>query len=206
MERTPEPIPAALGFRVKSGWAMAVLLAGPSDVPRLISCQTVLLSDPKIPQSKQPYHAALELPEKEGKLATRKLRDVVRGAAKKSIDTLLKEAAALQYGVRGAALVVGSLVDPATLHNEHIRAHGLEGQLFRTVLENAFRARKIPCEAFLEKGAYETAAGMLRTAPAQIKRAVAGLGESHEGSWRAEEKLAALAAWMALHAGGKVAL
>jgi hypothetical protein len=177
---------------------MAVLLTGPSDAPRLISCQTVLLSDPKIPQSRQPYHAALELPEKEGKLATRKLRDVVRVAAKKSIDTLLKEAAALQYGVRGAALVVGSLVDPATLHNEHIRAHGLEGQLFRTVLENVFRVRKIPCEAFLEKGAYETAAGMLRRAPAQIKRAVAGLGESHEGSWRAEEKLAALAAWLAL--------
>jgi hypothetical protein len=177
---------------------MAVLLAGPSDAPRLISCQTVLLSDPKILQSKQPYHAALELPEKEGKLATRKLRDVVRGAAKKSIDTLLKEAAALQYGVRGAALVVGSLVDPATLHNEHIRAHGLEGQLFRTVVKDAFRARKIPCEAFLEKGAYETAAGKLRRAPAQIKRAVAGFGESHEGSWRAEEKLAALAAWLAL--------
>ena len=102
--------------------------------------------------------------------------------------------------------MVGSLVDPATLHNEHIRAHGLEGQLFRTVLEETFRARKIPCEAFLEKGAYETAAGMLRRAPAQIKRAVASLGESHEGSWRAEEKLAALAAWTALHAGGKEAL
>jgi hypothetical protein len=185
---------------------MAVLLAGSSDAPKFISCQTVLLSDPKIPQSKQPYHAALELPETEGKLATRKLRDVVRCAAKKSIDTLLKEAAALQYGVRGAALVVGSLIDPATLHNKHIRAHGLEGQLFRTVLEETFRARKISCEAFLEKGAYETAAGMLRRAPAQIKRAVAGLGESHEGSWRAEEKLAALAAWMALHAGSKTAV
>jgi hypothetical protein len=179
---------------------MAVLLAGPSNAPRLISCQTVLLSDPKIPQSKQPYHAALELPGKEGKLAARKLRDIVYGAAKKSIDTLLKEAAALQYGVRGAALVVGSLVDPATLHNEHIRAHGLEGQLFRTVLEDAFRARKILCEAFLEQDAYEKAAGMLGRTPAQIKRAVAALGESHEGSWRAEEKLAALAAWIALNA------
>jgi hypothetical protein len=32
---------------------------------------------------------------------------------------------------------------------------------------------------------------------------IAGLGERHEGSWRAEEKLAALAAWMALRAGAK---
>ena len=200
LARTSKPVPAALGFRVKSGWAMAVLLAGSGDEPQLIICRSVLLSDPKFPQSKQPYHAALELPGKEGKLATRKLRDVVRGAAKKSIDTLLREAVALEYEVRSAALVVGSLVDPGTLHNEHIRAHGLEGQLFRAVLEDAFRARKILCEAFLEKGAYETAAGMLRRAPAQIKRAVAALGESHEGSWRAEEKLAALAAWIALNA------
>jgi len=179
---------------------MAVLLAGPASAPKLVRCQTILLSDPKIPQSKQPYHAALELPEKEGKLATRKLSHVVHGVAKKSVCTLLKEAVGLQYGVRGAALVVGSMVDPATLHNEHIRAHGLEGQLFRTVLEDAFRALKIPCEAFREKGAYESAAEMLKRTPAQIKRAVAALGESHEGSWRAEEKLAALAAWMALHA------
>jgi hypothetical protein len=198
LAKTGKPIPAALGFRVKSGWAMAVLLAGSSSAPKLVRCQAILLSDPKIPQSKQPYHAALELPGKEGELAARKLRDVVRGAAKKSVGTLLKEAVALQYGVRGAALVVGSLVDPATLHNEHIRAHGLEGQLFRTVLEDAFRARKILCEAFLKQDAYETAAGMLRRTPAQIKRAVAALGESHEGSWRAEEKLAALAAWVAL--------
>jgi len=200
LARTSKLIPAALGFRVKSGWAMAVLLSGSEGEPQLLICRSVLLSDPKIPQSKQPYHAALELPEKEGKLATRKLRQVVHGAAKKSVGTLLKEAVTLQCGVRGAALVVGSLVDPATLHNEHIRAHGLEGQLFRTVLEDAFRARKIPCKAFLEKGAYETGAGMLRRTAAQIKRAVAALGESHEGPWRAEEKLAALAAWMALHA------
>jgi hypothetical protein len=204
--RTSNPNPAALGFRVKSGWAMAVLLAGPASAPRLVRCEAILLSDPKIPQSKQPHHAALELPEKEGKALTEKLRKVVADAAKNSVDELLKRASEEGYGVRGAGLVVGSLVDPATLHNDHIRAHGLEGQLFRTVLEDAFRARKIPCEAFLEKGAYETAAGTLRRTPVQIKRAVAGLGESHEGSWRAEEKLAALAAWMALHAGGKVAL
>src|SRR5579859_1816250 len=179
---------------------MAVLLAGPASAPKLVRCQAILLSDPKIPQSKQPYHAALELPEKEGKALTRKLRSVVAAAAKRSVKEILRQGTAEGYDVGRAWLVVGSMVDPATLHNEHIRAHGLEGQLFRTVLEDALRALKIPCEAFREKGAYESAAEMLKRTPAQIKRAVAALGESHEGSWRAEEKLAALAAWMALHA------
>ncbi len=198
MAKTSKPTPAALGFRVKSGWAMAVLLAGPSNAPKLVRCQAVLLSDPKIPQSKQPHHAALDRPGKEGKTLAEKLCRVVTSAAKQSVQQLLDQAVADGYGVMGAGLVVGSLVDPATLHNEHIRAHGLEGQLFRTALEDALRGQKIPSESFLEKGAYETAAPVLRRSASQIKRGIAALGNSHDGSWRSEEKLAALGAWVAL--------
>ena len=198
MREAKPAIPAALGFRVKSGWAMAALLAGSVDNPQLVFCRSVLLSDPKFPQSKQPHHPALKLSEKEGKALTRKLRTIVRGAAKKSVAALLKEAAELKYNVRGAALVVGSMVDPATLHNDHIRAHGLEGQLFRSALQDALRAQRIRSDAFLQKGAYETASPALKRAPPQAKQAIAELGESHDGSWRAEEKLATLAGWVAL--------
>lgn len=201
MARETKPIPAALGFRVKSGWAMAALVAGASDDPQLIFCRSVLLSDPKFPQSKQPHHAELRNPGKDGKSTTRKLRSIVRSAAKKSVKALLKEAQELRYEIKGAALVVGSMVDPATLHNDHIRAHGLEGQLFRTVLEDAFRAQSLPCAAGLEKGAYERAAPTLGRTVIEVKRAIVALGESHDGSWRAEEKLATLAAWAALLSG-----
>ena len=203
MEAIPKAIPATLGFRVKSGWAMAVLLAGPRNAPKLVRCQAVLLSDPKIPQSKQPCHAALDLPEKEGKALRKKLEGIVAGAAKKSVHELLKQARAEGYGVSGAVLVVGSLVDPATLHNEHIRAHGMEGQLFRTVLEGALGEQGIPSKVLLEKTAYGTASSAFGKSPADTRRMIAGLGELQEGSWRAEEKLAALAAWMALGAGDK---
>jgi hypothetical protein len=201
LERTAKPVPAALGFRVKSGWTMAVLLRGPSNAPRLIKCQTVLLSDPKIPQSKQPLHAALELPEKEAKAVSEKLRKIVAHAAKESVRELLEQAKAAGYEVSEAGLVVGSLVDPATLRNDHIRAHGLEGQLFRTVLEDALGERGISTLVLLEKGAYLAASPRLGKSAAVAKRWIARLGDSHQGSWRAEEKLAALAAWVALSAG-----
>lgn len=203
LAKTSKPTPAALGFRVKSGWAMAVLLAGPASAPKLVRCQTVLLSDPNIPESKQPCHAALELPEKEGAAVTKKLGRVVVGAAKKSVEELVKQASAEGYAVEGAGLVVGSLVDPATLHNEHIRAHGLEGQLFRTVLEDALREHGLPCRVHLEKNVYLIASPALSKSAAVAKRMISELGESHEGSWRAEEKLAALAAWVALAEIGK---
>jgi hypothetical protein len=205
LARDIKPVPAALGFRVKSGWAMAVLLAGPASKPKLVRCQAILLSDPKIPQSKQPHHAALELPAKEGRVLSKKLRKIVADAAKKSVSELVNQAIAEGYTVDRAGLVVGSLVDPATLHNEHIRAHGLEGQLFRTVLEDALGEQGIPYKVLLEKTAYMTASSALRKAPADAKRVIACLGMSHEGSWRAEEKLAALAAWTSLCACNKKA-
>jgi hypothetical protein len=201
LKLTTKPIPAALGFRVKSGWAMSALLTGPADAPKLIQCRAVLLSDPKIPQSKQPHHAALELPASEAETVTRELRKVVTDAAGKSVRDLLNEASELQYEVRGAGLVVGSLVDPATLHNEHIRAHGLEGQLFRTVLEDAFGEKNLSCHVLLEKFAYQTASSSLRKSTEETKKWIADMGKAHEGSWRAEEKLAALAAWVALCTG-----
>jgi hypothetical protein len=54
----------------------------------------------------------------------------------------------------------------------------------------------------LEKGAYTKAAATLSTTETKAKNTVAQLGDAHEGSWRAEEKLAALAAWMALAGRG----
>jgi hypothetical protein len=199
MAQNPDLAPAALGFRVKSGWAMAALVSGSASSPKLLLCRSVLLSDPKVPESKQPYHGALERPEKQAAASTARLRKVVSSAAEESVAHLLNQAADAGCTVRGAALVVGSLAEPASLHNEHIRAHALEGQLFRTVLEEAFRLRGIPCTAFLEKTAYATAAVALGKSVAEAKSVAAALGNSHNGSWRAEEKLAALAAWTALN-------
>lgn len=50
---------AAIGLRVKSGWATAVLLAGPIQSPRVLDRRIVELSDPKVPASRQPFHSTL---------------------------------------------------------------------------------------------------------------------------------------------------
>ena len=122
--------PAALGFRVKSGWAMAAVLVGTTASPTLLRCAPALLSDAHFPGTKQPYHAALELSEKEAKVILQKLRKLVAAATKRSVTSLLKEANNAGYVVRGAALVVGSLVDPASLHNEHIARTRWKGNCF----------------------------------------------------------------------------
>src|SRR5438874_12042865 len=54
-----KPQPAALGFRVKSGWAAAVLLTGTARSPQLCDVRRIDLSDLRFPETRQPYHAAM---------------------------------------------------------------------------------------------------------------------------------------------------
>jgi hypothetical protein len=66
MARTDSWQPAVIALRVKSGWATAVLLAGPIDAPVVLDAGIVYLSDPKVPDSKQPYHDGMYVARKRG--------------------------------------------------------------------------------------------------------------------------------------------
>jgi len=190
---------AALGFRVKSGWAAAVLLSGAVSLPRLTDVRRIDLSDPRLPETRQPYHAAMGKLETDTRRINRRLR-VVRRITQKSIATLL---AGYQqnFKIRRAALVVGSKIDPRSIANAHIRAHALEGQLFRSVLEESLQAHRIRTDVLIERDAYARAAARLKRSSDNVKRPIENLGRSTPaaaGSWRAEQKLAAVAAWFAL--------
>jgi hypothetical protein len=188
---------AALGFRVKSGWATAVLLAGPIHAPQALGRRLVALSDPSVPESKQPYHAAMGMLEEDAAKIQKRTK-LVRRAAEQSVVELLGDFRTAGYTPYGAGLVVGSQIDPASIANPHIRAHALEGRLFRSVLEDALGAHGLSCRVFLEREIYSKAAALLARPEQDLKRAVTNLGRSLRGPWRAEEKLAALAAWMIL--------
>ena len=188
---------AGLGFRVKSGLAASILIDGSVQSPHLCSSDVINLSDPRNPETRQPYHAAM------GKLETNATKlyrrtQSVRRATERSISDLLKRCADNGYAIQRAGLVVGSMIDPNSISNPHIRAHALEGRLFRTTLKTTLEARGIRCVMFTERDAFSTATKNLGKSPARIKRAVTDFGESTNGPWRADQKLAALAAWMSL--------
>jgi hypothetical protein len=75
-----------------------------------------------------------------GKLKTdsRKLNQregIVRTISQQSLTKLLTIYKQKEIRIRRAALVVGSQIDPAKIANPHIRAHALEGWLFRSVVD-----------------------------------------------------------------------
>ena len=192
-----KPQPAALGFRVKSGWAAAVLLTGPTRSPQLCDVRRIDLSDPRLPETRQPYHAAMGKLETDTTKINRRV-SVVRSIAQQSIATLLASYRQKGYAIRRAALVVGSQVDPDSIANSHIRAHAFEGQLFRSVLGEALQACRIRTEILVERNAYAQAAAKLKDSNDNVQRMIRDFGRVAQGPWRAEQKLAALAAWLTL--------
>lgn len=115
---------------------------------------------------------------------------------------LLQDYESAGHRLRGTGLVVGSLVDPATIANDHIRIHAMEGRLFRTIVEDAAARREVACSTWREKDLYGFAARSLKCPEEDLRGAVNALGRGAPGSWRAEQKAAALAAWLVL-AGAK---
>ena len=188
---------AALGFRVKSGYAIVVALSGPASAPVVLARRIVELSDPAVPETRQPYHDGFYKQEDDPRELARRIR-IVERCAKRSIASLLKDDSLAGLRCRNASLVVGSVIDPSRVGNLHIRAHASEGQLFRTVLSDALLAHEIECEAVVEKALPARAVKELHRTQAEIARTVAALGKTVGGPWRAEEKAACVAAWLVL--------
>jgi hypothetical protein len=188
---------AALGFRVKSGWAAAVMLKGSARSPQLCDVQRIDLSDPRLPETRQPYHAAMGKLETDPRKIAQRVR-VVRRTAQRSIATLLAGYRQNGYSIKRAALVVGSRIDPTSVANPHIRAHAFEGRLFRSVLEKSLQTHRIRTDVLIERDAYAQAAIQLEQSDENVRRMVQNFSRETEAPWRAEQKLAAVAAWVAL--------
>jgi hypothetical protein len=174
--RKPSGMRSAVGFTVKSGWACGVLVVGSAASPQVVDACRVELSDPDIPDSRQPYHAGFGTARATGGELSRLLAVVRRVGRRSTCD----------------------LIDPASIGNDHIRIHALEGQLFKRVVEDAAARCDLRSWIWRERDLYATAAEVLDRPEGVLRAGVTALGAAVSGPWRAEQKLAALAAWLVL--------
>jgi len=188
----------AVGFRVRTGYATAVLLAGPAASPTVLARRTVDLCDMKDPDARQPFHVVTEQDERRGMELVRRTTEMARVQARRTTRELIELASDRGCPVRSAGLVVGSDVDPAKLGHPHIRAHAMEGRLYREAVESGASSSGLPCTVLVEREAYAKAAPALGRRPAALRAATLALGRVVGRPWGAQEKMAALAAWVAL--------
>ena len=188
----------AIGFRVKTGRATAVVMAGPASAPRILSRRSLQLWDPAIPESHQPWHAEFELPPDESARIVPMALKAVDRVALSALRDLVDEVRSTHGSIIGIALVAGSSTDPESIRNPHMRAHAREGQLFPQALATAAKTLRIPAVTMPESEVFTSAAAKLGKSPDAIKLAVTELGRNVGKPWSSEEKAAAAAAWITL--------
>ncbi|HEX7136299.1 MAG TPA: hypothetical protein VF219_00560 [Vicinamibacterales bacterium] len=184
----------ALGIRVKSGWASAVLIGAESSSPVFLHRGRLLLADPGIPKSSQPYHRGFGRLQKDDTVLE-KLTGIVYQAAARSLSGFVDECLGKGHQPTTIALVVGSTIDPERIGNEHIRAHASEARLFRVALERAASNVNLPHVTTRER---DLRAAIATRSGAGLAGRVAALGRVAGRPWGSDEKLAALAAWEAI--------
>ena len=188
---------AAIGFRAKTGRAIAVALTASVEQPSLLWRREVSLADPEVPETAQPYHVVMELDWPESIIAVKPYASAIEAVAYAMMGALLRELDEQHFTV-GAIGIAGSPDrDLARIGNPHIRAHGAEGILFRRVLEMAAEAQGLRWRSFSEKSLASNARSELGLSPARLASSLKKLGAQAGPPWRAEEKAAATAAWLA---------
>ena len=200
--RTP-PTPAALGFRVHSGWAALVALTGTPRSPTVIARRRVVLADPAISGSKQPYHAAEKLNLKAAEKLVSRCRARTRLLALRGLRSALDDLRQQDHAAVACGLLLASGRPTGTLAAtlaSHALIHTAEGQFFREALIHASQRCRLPLRAVKERELFACAAAELRIPADELPRRLTEFGRSLGPPWSQDEKFAALVACLALAA------
>ena len=190
----------ALGLRAHSGWAALVAVAGTPRSPEILLRRRVELADPTFEGSKQPYHAA------EGKKlpAAEKIIGRCAGDARRLAGEALDEVLAALKRSQRPAVACGLLLASGrplpgleAILASHALIHTADGELFRDALAAAAQARRLPVIRVREKEISARAAASLGIPEEEIARCLKTAGRLVGSPWTQDQKLAALAAWVA---------
>jgi hypothetical protein len=180
----------ALGFRAHSGWAALVAIAGTIETPCVIERRRIEIADPRVSNSKQPYHAAADLSFARAEVFVRQAIESARARALDAITAAIKELRSRGHEVAGCGVLLGSgkaLPGLEKILASHALIHTAEGEMFRLVLLWAAKECMLPVTGVPEK-----------EFPASSLLRIGSLSKLIGPPWRQDQKYAALAALMAL--------
>jgi hypothetical protein len=193
---------ATLGFRAHSGWSIMVAVAGSLRKPVVLERRRIETADAAIPGSRQPYHAAERLDVRKAETLIRLCRDSSTLLATGSVSAMVAQLAQKGHTVVGTGILFASgrpLPDLAATLQSHALIHTAEGEFFREALVRASQHCALPVTRVTEREAWERGAALFRLDSADLRQKITELGRSLGPPWRQDEKLASLAAWIAMH-------
>ncbi len=193
--------PAALGFRVHSGWTSLIALAVENNQPIILSRQRPHLVATFSYTFRQPYHTAEKMDLAEAQTFLDQQRDESRVLALAALRSAQTEVAQQGYKLTRAALLLASGRPLPELHKilaSHSIIHTADGEFFREALLYACARANLAVTKIKDRELLATAADSLHRTPVALTRFVNDLGKPLGSPWTQDEKFATLAAWLAL--------
>jgi len=193
--------PAALGFRVHSGWTSLIALALENNQPIILARQRPHLVATFSYTFRQPYHTAEKMDLSEAQTFLDQQCDESRVLALAALRAAQTEVAQQSYKLTRAALLLASgrpLPELSKILASHSIIHTADGEFFRDSLLHACNRANLPLTKIKEREILASASNSLRRNPDALTRFINNLGKPLGSPWTQDEKLATLAAWLAL--------
>jgi len=189
---------AGLGVRCHSGWAAYVALGGRPQAPELLERGRVVLCDPGMKGSKQPYHEVKPM----NLRAADEFIQTCRKASERQAEQAFSELKRRHGRVMACCLLDASgrrLPGLAEILGSHALIHAAEGEFYRNVVQAACTDAGMSVQRVRERD-LEAVAECLPGTAENRRRRLEGFGKNVGPPWRQDEKMAALSAWLALAA------
>lgn len=166
--------------------------------------RTIVLADARIHGSKQPFHTAEPMPLAKAKAFLKRCESRSYALATESVKSIVKT-----WEHRGREIVACGLIGASgrvpdsveAILASHAAIHSAEGELYRDAIAHACERAHLPLLRIKQKEIFSAAAETLGKSTTQIQSALVAMGRDVGPPWGEDQKLAALAAWVALASG-----
>jgi hypothetical protein len=190
-----------MGISPHSGWAAVVALGGAPTGPRVLSRSRIDLVDRHFPESKQPYHTVEKLAIDEAAQHLDRYRIQAEGMAGSAIGQTREHLAGQGYELKSVGILESSGRKGGSLHSilaSHALIHTADGDHFRNALAAAAERGGLDVCRVPARDLDAQAEARLRRSLSSLRIAVNELGRQVGSPWGADQKNAALLAWLLL--------
>ena len=189
--------PAALGFRMHSGWGVLVAFSAHPDLVEVIDRRRIVTADPSMPGANQPYHYAANLGLSEAEKYLAKCATISESLAFTAIGDVIRGLEERDYRVVGSVVLLAAgrpLPSLANILAAHSLIHAAEGEFFRGTVQKACEGSKISVARIRERELNGVVRMTFGDRASRLEHRVASLGRSIGPPWTKDHKSAALAA------------
>lgn len=177
------------------------MVAGGVSRPEVLFRGRAELADPSGRVRRNAYQAARGLEPAEAAALVDAAGRIAAGRASEALGRTVRDAAHEGAVVRSCAVVVGAFPPGARLESilaSHALAHAAEGRLYQRALLQGAESCGLDAVAIPKRSIWEQGESALGVAQDELRRWIDRLRRELGSPWAEDQKLAALAAWIAL--------